>query len=129
NGHHWTRVKTPNPGGPGVDSSLSAVTATGPSNAWAVGSSGTGSLILRWNGRAWTQVPSPSQEAISQFLGVAAVSASNAWAVGVSNDGMSDHAFAARLGAAAGACESWNGSQPLSPGLDGDELNAVAVLS
>jgi hypothetical protein len=84
---------------------------------------------LCWNGTAWTRVPSPNQDVSSAFFGVAAVSASNAWAVGSSSDGMHDHAFAAHLGAANSACESWNGSQPLSPGTDINELNAVAVLS
>ena len=35
--------------------------ATSASSAWAVGSAGSGkTLILRWNGTAWKQVPSPS---------------------------------------------------------------------
>jgi hypothetical protein len=38
-------------------------------------------LILRWNGTAWKQVPS-SNPSGGRLLAVAATSASNAWAVG-----------------------------------------------
>ena len=38
-------------------------------------------LIERWNGAAWKQVPSPGP-AGSLLSGVAAMSATNAWAVG-----------------------------------------------
>jgi hypothetical protein len=66
-----------------VSGSLSAVAATSPDNAWAVGSSGSGALIVRWNGAAWRRVPSPAP-AGSRLSGVAASSARNAWAVGCS---------------------------------------------
>ena len=62
--------------------------ATSASNAWAVGSYPAGisikTLILRWNGRAWKQVPSPSPgKGLANFLsGVAATTAGGAWAVG-----------------------------------------------
>jgi len=40
---------------------LNGVAATSARNAWAVGSTNTlEPLILRWNGTAWKQVPSPS---------------------------------------------------------------------
>ena len=65
-----------------VSGGLSGVAATSASNAWAVGSTGSPkALILRWNGTAWKQVPSPAP-AGSRLSGVAATSASNAWAVG-----------------------------------------------
>jgi hypothetical protein len=42
---------------------LNAVAATSATDAWAVGNyssgSASGTLILHWNGSAWTQVPSP----------------------------------------------------------------------
>src|SRR5690242_2370859 len=56
--------------------------------AWAVGDYVTGAgdlrtLIERWNGTAWTRVPSPSPaSAYNDLFGVAATSATNAWAVG-----------------------------------------------
>jgi hypothetical protein len=91
-GTAWTRVPSPNPSS---DSFLSAVTATSPDNAWAVGAFSTtrdGSyyqkaLILHWDGTAWTRIPSPRTGPYSYpyYLGaVAATSPDNAWAVGLS---------------------------------------------
>ena len=65
---------------------LSGVAATSAANAWAVGSTGSSSspktLILRWNGKAWAQVPSPAPAGGAELSGVAATSVSSAWAVG-----------------------------------------------
>jgi hypothetical protein len=62
------------------------VAATSATNAWAVGISSTPTadqtLILHWDGAAWTQVPSPSPNASSDLFGVGATAATNAWAVG-----------------------------------------------
>lgn len=46
-----------------------------------------GSLILRWNGAAWKQVPGPATRTGLSLTSVAAVSARSAWAVGVSGSG------------------------------------------
>ena len=68
-----------------ISGTLADVAATSASNAWAVGSSGSVAsskpLIVRWNGTAWKQVPSPAL-ADGALNGVAATSATNAWAVG-----------------------------------------------
>jgi hypothetical protein len=88
NGSSWTRIASgatePNPSG------LQAVSADGPSDAWAVGwSRPAGSfttLIERWNGRNWTVVngavgyPSSS---FNRLLAVAALAANNVWVLGV----------------------------------------------
>ena len=61
---------------------------TSARSAWAVGYTGgrslrlSATLILRWNGAAWTRVPSPSPERARYLFGIAAASARNAWAVG-----------------------------------------------
>jgi hypothetical protein len=69
---------------------LFGVAATSTGNAWAVGQADTGkTIILRWNGMAWTQVPSPTPKGGGALYAVAATSASNAWAVG-GNDGPPD---------------------------------------
>jgi hypothetical protein len=39
---------------------LCGVAAASASNAWAVGAAGNKRLILRWNGRGWKQVRSPT---------------------------------------------------------------------
>lgn len=58
---------------------LAGVAATSARNAWAVGSADSGrTLIARWNGRAWKQVPGPR----GRLSAVAATSARSAWAVG-----------------------------------------------
>jgi hypothetical protein len=95
-GKTWTQVPSPNPAGSGNGHSniLQGVTATSAGNAWAVGSSavplkGSKNMILHWNGKAWTQVPSPNPfcATCDSLYGVTATSAKNAWAVGTVNSG------------------------------------------
>lgn len=71
----------------GVPASLSAVYATSPTDAWAVGSQQRNgrlkALILRWNGTQWSAVTLPDPGANDESLsGVAAASATDVWAVG-----------------------------------------------
>jgi hypothetical protein len=65
---------------------LSGVAAVSARDAWAVGDTGNyphyRTLIVRWDGRAWKRVPSPSRGSASGLAGVAATSARSAWAVG-----------------------------------------------
>lgn len=69
---------------------LSAMTATGPADAWAVGGSCGGCqvsklLVERWNGRSWRKVSLPA--AITDNFSsdaISASSASNAWMFGSS---------------------------------------------
>jgi hypothetical protein len=79
-------VASPDQGGPGNDNFLNGVAATSASNAWAVGSAANGvadlTLILRWNGTSWVQVPSPNPGSSNDLNAVAASSPTNAWAVG-----------------------------------------------
>jgi hypothetical protein len=94
NGVRWSRAPSPNPGFPAGPNGLAGVSAVSASDAWAVGSYGLGSLthpvktlVLRWNGTRWAQVPSPSPGGVngSQLLGVTSTPKSGAWAVGVAN--------------------------------------------
>jgi hypothetical protein len=60
---HWdgkslTQAASPDPGGLAADDMLNDVAAASATDAWAVGS-GSGALILHWNGARWTHVPSP----------------------------------------------------------------------
>jgi hypothetical protein len=88
NGSAWCTMTTPDPGGPAEPNTLYSVAATSATNAWAVGyygsSTGDHTLILHWDGTAWTQVPSPNPSDLEQnhLFSVAATSATNAWAVG-----------------------------------------------
>ena len=95
NGTTWTRVPSPDLG---TDYVLSGVAAASADSAWAVGWTGSGtssetnsrSLILHWNGRTWTRVPSPSPGQDSQLLSVSVTPAGNAWAYGLIDAGLRD---------------------------------------
>ena len=109
NGTAWSPVKSPNPGS--YSNELLGVSAVSGSDAWAVGyytDPGVGALtyktlILHWNGTAWSRVKSPSpSSAYNQLLGVSAVSGSNAWAVGY-YDGFFGRAYATLI-------LHWNGT-------------------
>src|SRR5258708_19218454 len=75
---------------PAINGGLSDVAAISARDAWAVGSTNEGKVvILHWNGATWRRVPSPSPPAYVNMSGVAAVSARNAWAVGTTDLGKS----------------------------------------
>jgi hypothetical protein len=150
NGRAWKVQRSPNPGGSAHDNQLSGVTATSPTNAWAVGSynNGTGiqTLVEHWNGKKWRVQPSPSPASPCAIAGprtpgaravrgrpiigltsVAATSSSNAWAVGI------------RCGSTGGTrtlVEHWNGKawklqRSQNPGGSGksDALFGVTATS
>lgn len=81
----WSIVPSPSPG---IYSILLSVSATGPSDAWAVGywidqNNAQHTLAEHWDGSAWTMVPSRDVGAVgSQLNGVVALSPTNAWASG-----------------------------------------------
>ena len=90
NGRSWKRVASPDLGGSVSYSALQGVTAASSSRAWAVGSYSPTidtyrTLILRWNGRFWKPVTSPSPDPTTNNLwGVAMTSSAPPWAVGYS---------------------------------------------
>jgi hypothetical protein len=85
NGVRWARVPAPAPGSGPV---LSGVSAASAASAWAVGTylpspgGKPATLILHWNGTAWTRQASPRGAGGSTLLGVSAPSPARAWAVG-----------------------------------------------
>jgi hypothetical protein len=91
NGAAWRLQPSPNPGGANGQA-LNGVAAISAASAWTVGFYGTApggtgnrTLIERWNGAAWAQVPSPNPAGGTRSNGlndVVALSASRAWAVG-----------------------------------------------
>jgi hypothetical protein len=87
-GSGWQVVATIAPHNEEVQ--LNAVTATSPTDAWAVGvtGTGTGNIIEHWNGTSWRQVPVPAHLlARMQELGaVAATSDRNMWAIDLRGD-------------------------------------------
>jgi len=81
----WHIVTSPN--AQADQNVFNAVTATSPSNAWAVGQTtrpSDGSIqpvAAHWSGGVWSLVSTPSLASANLF-GVKAISASDAWAVG-----------------------------------------------
>jgi hypothetical protein len=85
NGSAWSLTATPSLG---LNAGLNAVSASGATDAWAVGftiPAGTDdrvALYEHWNGTAWSIVPSPTPGAYPTLNAVAARSASDVYAVG-----------------------------------------------
>lgn len=87
NGTAWSRIKSPNPSS--VNNFLASVSASSANDAWAVGSQvdavtrNNRTLILHWDGTAWSRVKSPSPSSSNNLpSGVSADSATDAWVVG-----------------------------------------------
>jgi hypothetical protein len=87
-GHGWTQVTAPDPGS--EVSTLTAVSASGPADAWAAGYYFTNSSAipfapqaLHWDGSSWTLVPFPvlHHEIDMQSIGIADISPDDAWLV------------------------------------------------
>jgi len=91
-GSTWTVVPSPSPGE--LFNFLSSVRGISPTDMWAVGFDANAdgsvekSLILHWDGKSWTQTPSPSPGTFTQLTGVRAISATDAWAVGTVGNGI-----------------------------------------
>ena len=100
NGTAWSVIPSPNVG-PEVDNTLAGVTAVASNDVWAVGTQQPTSLtdphtlILHWNGVAWTIVPSPNDGGSTvdnHLLAAAAVASNDVWATGFSGFGtLSEH--------------------------------------
>src|SRR5215469_2155733 len=78
----WTGGgQPPDPAGTDHDNYLSGVAVLSPCNAWAVGEYyPEQTLIVHWDGTAWTQAPSPDPGTEASLRAVAPVSPSNIWA-------------------------------------------------
>ena len=95
NGVAWSFVSSPNVA-PEVDNTLSGVAAVGANDVWAVGTQQPTSLtdphtlVLHWDGTAWTIVSSPNDGGNTvgnHLLAASAVAANDVWAVGYSELG------------------------------------------
>ena len=88
NGHVWSVVPTPSPGGPtaGDESDLSSVTCVSAADCWAVGFQSTNAhhlnLALQWNGHTWSAIATPDPLDLSGLSSVRCTSAAGCWAVG-----------------------------------------------
>jgi hypothetical protein len=90
NGTQWSVVPSPNPtprlsGGP-VSNELYGIAAVAANDVWAVGQSvdyGAGqTLIVHWNGTAWSAVSAPHPGLYSTLRSVSVVTGNDIWAVG-----------------------------------------------
>jgi hypothetical protein len=86
-GAQWSHVPSPSPDG--YDDVLFSVWALAPNDVWAVGDRDVAhenyrTLVLHWDGSAWSVVPSPNVgSGASNFLrDVVALSPNDVWAVG-----------------------------------------------
>jgi hypothetical protein len=131
NGTAWSVVPSAKPAG-STGSALTGVKTFSATSAWAVGSynaSGTPfarTLIERWNGTAWSVVPSPNPDPQVNLLSdVDGATADDVWAIGnIGNDGYG--------GTVAGIVLRWNGTawqQVTVPGATSDATLRQPVLN
>jgi hypothetical protein len=132
NGHAWSIVASPSPGGSGAVTALQAVRSPSPGNAWAVGYLYNGSLTApvteHWGGHAWKAVssPAPSGSTATSLVAVDADAATDAWAVGDSTSAG---------GVTGTVAEHWNGTawrlaaSPNPAGSSDTSLTGVAAVS
>jgi hypothetical protein len=131
NGTVWKVVPSPDPSGSTLDQILYGVAGVSAQDAWAVGHYYNGSfdksMILHWDGTAWTQVNSPNPGSQGTFLfGVRATSATNAWAVGTAYNGTADKTLLVHWDGTA-----WKQVKSPNPGgaTQNNDLDAIAVTS
>src|SRR5262249_45407596 len=110
---------------------LATIAVAGPADVWAAGYQVTGAakyqtLVLRWNGAAWSVVPAPNAgDGDNLIQGIAAAAPDDAWAVGFAN------AYGTET---ATLLEHWDGVAWTivpgpSPGASSNSLNDVAVVA
>jgi hypothetical protein len=91
-GSSWTWVPTVDREGGPATNFLFGVGGSSPADVWAVGYSrnpgqASVTLVERWDGSAWSIVPSPSPSPSGSYLlDVSAASPTDAWAVGEQSD-------------------------------------------
>ncbi|HSH39568.1 MAG TPA: hypothetical protein VK993_12355 [Chthoniobacterales bacterium] len=129
-GATWSFVPSPSAGPPGSarNAELSSVTCVSAADCWAVGINYEAepefsrTLVLRWNGSAWSAVPSPNLSRGNLLNGVSCTSTSDCWAVG----------YHATNRPARTLTEHWDGtSWTIVPSADvsGKQLNILSSVS
>jgi hypothetical protein len=110
--------------------SLSAITASGPDDIWAVGSTystagaSSNPLIEHWDGNAWQVVPGASTTGSSSLLSVSAVNSHDIWAVGSSSASKKSTPLIEHWDG-----NSWQSVSGIASGMSFDELSGIATLS
>jgi len=106
NGSGWSLSSVP----VGTGSVLEGVATCAANDVWAVGSATSGSnkvtLVVRWDGAAWSVVASPNANVLNSLHAVAAVPGTNTlWAVGDATKSVTDGVSTMRS-----LVELWDGS-------------------
>lgn len=132
NGSAWIRTTVPHGGGVVHDNFLRAVSARAADDVWAVGDYDHGdpsfahfTLIERWNGSSWFQVPSPNPGGPTHnnlLFGVATISVVNAWAVGSFSNGTASQTLVLHWNGSA-----WKRIKSPSPGGAAHDSSLVSV--
>jgi hypothetical protein len=124
----WTSgQQPPDPAGTTHDNAHRGVAVLSPCNVWAVGEYAPElTLIVHWDGRSWTQVPSPNPGIEARLWAVHALSASNVWAVGEYFDGTTDKTLLVHWDGTA-----WKQVKSPNPGgaTQNNDLDSIAVTS
>ena len=105
---------------------LNAVSTVSSSDVWAVGASGTSTLIEHWDGSRWSIVSSPSPgNAFNTLQAISGTGASDQWAVGFATNLVGPDQYMTNV-----LIEHWNGLswQSVSvPQVAGQLLGVKAV--
>lgn len=83
NGRAWRVVSARSPAAGSINTSLTAVSASSPTDVWSIGEDvhpPVKALVDHWNGRAWS-----SRTTGGYLFGIASLSARDVWAVGIRN--------------------------------------------
>jgi hypothetical protein len=122
-GSNWSVAPSPFRG----EGELTAIAAVAPDDIWAVGfrsANPYGSLILHWNGQAWSIVNDGHASDNTFLRGVVAFRSDDIWVAGSTN-GVDGQVVA--------FAEHWDGAswtaRPASPGEEYEEFNALAGSS
>jgi len=137
NGSAWSFVSSPNVG-PEVDNTLFGAAAVATNDVWAVGTQQPTSLtdphtlVLHWDGTAWSIIPSPNDGGNTvgnHLLAASAVAANDVWATGYSELGTLAEYWNGTSWSVVATPATANGSEPLFlPGVIALAANNVWVV-
>jgi hypothetical protein len=122
-GSSWSQADTPNPGS--RDNYLQGIEALSPNDVWAAGyvddQHGPDGLVLtmHWDGRSWSEVPSPNPSANLNVIWGMGSAGSSVWALGHFQSGGHLHALILR----------WDGARWVQVRPEGSSLWSATSAS
>lgn len=127
NGSAWSAVDAT---APGANSSLTSVSAAGPNDVWAVGTtcvdgcSTYPTLVMHWNGSAWSTMGSPNADSSYNFLNAVVTASSNdVWVGGNYLDSsFSGHNLLLHWNGS-----NWTRSTPVDPGTMDNSIRSLTA--